>query len=309
MLVDSYGRPLTHLRISVTGKCNYSCIFCHREGESNTPDFLKVEHIGLVAKVAHGLGVRYFKLTGGEPLLREDIGHIVESIKNLGNVEVSVVSNGFLLVDRVSDLIKAGLDRINVSLHSLNPEVYRVITGVNGLRRVIRGLEACVDHSLPVKLNVVVLRGLNDREYVDLIDYASRRGFNISFIELIPLGLSAKEYLKRHCTLKEVEEYLEEIAVKQYKRRFQLRPVYVMPSGIRVELVKGYGNPELCLNCSRLRLTHNGKLKPCLYRKDRLLDIRPILEADMPLARKEELLEKALRRANFMREPFFKSYA
>lgn len=305
MLVDKYGRKLTHLRISVTHDCNYGCIFCHREGELGGRDFLKPEHIGLVSYVASQLGIRYFKLTGGEPLFRDDVARIVAEVKREGGGEVSITTNGFFLKERIRDLVDAELDRINVSLHSLKRDVYRLLTRVDGLERVLEGLILAKDYGLPVKLNFV-LTGYNYGEIDALLDFASKNGFNVNIIEVIPVGLGNLNFEKIFYSIDGVASHLEKIAVKKIVRDLQSRPVYILPSGIGVELIASYCNPYFCAKCTKIRLTHDGKLKPCINRNDNLVDIRWILEGNMSREEKIDLITKAFYKANELREPYFR---
>jgi len=306
VLVDKYGRPLTHLRISVTGRCNYMCFFCHREGEEMSSDELSAEEIALVCKVAHRLGIRFFKVTGGEPLLRDDLELIVQYLSRFEDVEISLVTNGYFLENRAKGLVEAGLDRINVSLHSLNEEVYRTITKVNGLKRVIEGIKNIASYGLKIKLNTVILNGLNHDEYLKIINFASKIGADVCFIELIPLGVGFEEYCKYHVSLTHIKNYLRKHCVEEYRRDLQNRPVYVLPTGIKVELVESYGNSEFCLKCRKIRLTHDGKLKPCLMRNDNTISLLHVIRSNMTLPEKEEVLTKLFIKANSLREPFFK---
>jgi len=305
MLIDAYGRPLTHVRITVTYRCNYSCFFCHREGEEGGSDLLTPEGLARFAEAAVKLGIRYFKLTGGEPLLRADLEEIIAALKLQRGTEVSVVTNGYFLSKRLEGLIRAGLDRVNVSLNSLSPYTYHRITGVNGLDRVLEALSLCRDYGLPTKLNVVVLKDLNYHEIPRILSYASDMGFDVNLIELIPLGIDYVLYSKYHAELEGVERMLTAMGAERVTREFQNRPTYVLPTGIRVEVVKGYRNPELCRGCTRVRLTHDGKLKPCLYRADGLVDVAPLLKPSLPRHVAVTRLEEALREVNKRRRPFF----
>lgn len=309
MLRDAYGRPLTHARITVTSKCNYACFFCHGEGEGASRDLLTPHGIGLFAEAAVSLGIRYFKLTGGEPLLRRDLDEAIASIKRWRGVEVSIVTNGYYLADRLGGLVEAGLDRLNVSLASLRPDSYRAITGVDGLSRVLQGLRLCRDYGVPVKLNVVVLRGLNEGEVPSIIEYASGMGFDVSLIELIPLGVSREAYARHHLKLNRYAGELERMGASRVLRSFQNRPVYVLPSGTRVELVMGYGSPDFCMGCTRIRLTHDAKLKPCLYRNDNLVDVAPLLGGSLPHDEAVRRLREAIMEANRRRRPYFTAYS
>ncbi len=298
VLVDRYGRPVTHLRISVTLRCNHECIFCHREGIFTNPIVeLEPWEWGFVAKVGVKLGIVNYKLTGGEPLVRGDIHEIVEEIHNAGG-KVSMVTNGSLLKYYADKLANAGLEQVNISLHSLNPYTFYEITR-GRLEKVIEGIKSAKQAGIRVKIDYLVL-SLNSKEYKDIIGFAEKHGLDLNIIELIPLGLVGEEYWKLHYPLKEIEEYLEKHSIKKYYREFQFRPTYVMPTGIKVSIVKGYGNPLLCARCTRLRATPDGKLKTCIY-VNKTVDMRPAI-----INRDEKQLEEKFREAVRLREPYFK---
>ncbi|UNQ72652.1 GTP 3',8-cyclase MoaA [Infirmifilum sp. NZ] len=307
MLVDRFGRPLTNLRISVTGRCNYSCVFCHREGEGEDPDKLSVEDIELVSRAAYSLGVKTFKLTGGEPLVRPDIGEIVSRVKSLGgDVEVSATTNGFFLLERAGKLQEAGLDRLNVSLHALSPQSYNLMTGVNGSEKVFKGLSLVHDLGLPVKINFVITK-YNFGELPGVLDYASKMGFNVNVIELIPEGRGRENFQALYYPVEKLLPMLRERASRIERKQLHNRPVFVLESGIRVEVIANYCNPYFCMGCTRVRLTHDAKLKPCLNRSDNLVDIDSILHHE-GLSQEEKLdrLVEALKAVNMLREPFFR---
>ncbi|MET1160663.1 MAG: GTP 3',8-cyclase MoaA [Thermoprotei archaeon] len=300
MLIDRFGRPVTHLRISVTNRCNHKCIFCHREGipYSDPSRELSSSDWGFLAHVAINLGIKYYKITGGEPLIRNDIVGIISEIKEAGG-SVSIVTNGSLLDKHARELAESGIEYVNVSLHSLDPEKFRKITGGN-LDRVLNGIREAVDHGIRIRIDYVVL-SWNFNEYRNIIEYASRNGFDLNIIELIPLGITIDEWKNLHRSLDEIENYLETISVAKRVREFQSRPVYILPSGIEITLVKGVCNPELCMKCTRLRMTPEGYIKTCIYRNDQLVDARKYI-----LARDKEGLVNAFKKATSIREPFFK---
>ncbi len=299
VLKDRFGRSLTHLRVSVTQRCNHKCIFCHMEGiyEYDLNE-LSADDWGFLASVAYELGIRYYKITGGEPLIRQDIVDIVRNISKYAD-EVSITTNGSLLEKYAQGLADAGLSRFNISLHSLNKDVFKEITG-GDLERVLNGIKAAVDTGLPVKLDYLVMK-INVDEYREIISFAESIGVDLNIIELIPLGLAINDFNKLHTTLDMIKLYLENYAVKKYIRRFQSRPVYVLPSGISVTLISGFCNPELCMSCTRLRVTPDGRLKTCIYRNDNLIDISNAIRN-----RDREAVKKGFEKANILREPFFK---
>ncbi len=302
MLIDRYGRPLTHLRISVTSRCNYGCIFCHREGiisRYSSKELDRGEWRFLI-ETAHSLGIKYYKITGGEPLLREDIVGIVEDIVELGGI-ASIVTNGSLLEKYAKRLADTSLSHINVSLHSLDRELYKRITMGGELDRVINGILEAIDYGINIKIDYVVL-SINYREFKKILDFIEKHGLDINIIELIPLGLTTSEYNKLHKPLDEIISYLERYSIDKYIREFQSRPVYVLPSGVKATVIKGFCNPELCMKCTRLRVTPSGYLKTCLFRNDNLVSTIECI-----VSRDRDCMVNAFKRANSLREPFFKN--
>lgn len=302
MLIDRYGRPVTGLRITITHKCNYRCFYCHMEGEEGG-EGLTVNDVARLMRVGKKLGIDKVKLTGGEPLLRRDIADIVKAISDVGVADLAMTTNGSLLRDCVAELVEAGLKRVNVSLPSLKKGVFEKITGVDMLDRVMEGLLKAKDFDLrPIKLNTVLLKGLNDGEVWDLMEFAGRHGFILQVIELEPLGVTNELYNKYHASLDAIEKWLESRAVKVEERReMQKRRQYDL-GHVKVELVKAVNNPEFCMHCTRLRVTADGKLKPCLMRSDNLIDVLGVLKRG---ANDEELLQLFVEAVK-AREPYFK---
>jgi cyclic pyranopterin phosphate synthase len=300
VLIDPYGRVIDSLRVLVTSKCNYKCIFCHSEGVFYTPvDVFDASDYEFIARIASKLGIKYYKLTGGEPLIREDISDIVKSIKPHA-VEVSLVTNGSLLLEKAKSLAEAGLDRLNVSLHSLNEETYKYITGGSRLlSRVKLGIDEALKYGLKIKLNYLVMRSNLD-EFKKIIEFAESKGLNVNVIELIPLGVPSSVYKDEHVQITPITKYLEERSTHKYYRELQHRPVYVLNSGIKIEVVMGYGNYLFCSKCSRIRLTPDGYLKPCLYVEEPRVSI-----IDAVKNRSEEKLIKAFREVTMLRKPYF----
>ena len=170
VLKDSYDRPVTNIRISLTKQCNLSCIYCHREGEKGSKDQLSAPEIAEILRVAAKFAIRSVKFTGGEPLLRPDLLEIIRSVPQ--GMESSLTTNGTLLSGLAQDLKDAGLRRVNVSLDSLNPDTYKKITGIDRLSDVFNGITAALKAGLtPVKINMVLLEGINDQEVDDFLAF------------------------------------------------------------------------------------------------------------------------------------------
>ncbi|MEM1625700.1 MAG: GTP 3',8-cyclase MoaA [Sulfolobaceae archaeon] len=307
MNIDRYGRPIEDLRITVTHVCNFSCFFCHMEGEDIGEKSLTPREIAEVAKIAKEFGIKSVKLTGGEPTVRRDILEIVYLLKNYSKInEISMTTNGFLLAKLAYKLKEAGLDRINISLHATNKEKFKEITGVDAFDKVIEGIKAAIDANLrPIKLNFV-LNKKNSNEIFKIIEISESLGIDeLHLIELHPVGLGKVNFLF-HESLDEVEKILSSLAIRVEIRSKHYRPRYKLPSGLIVEVVKPYANPLFCAGCNRVRLTADGKLKTCLYREDKVIDILDILRGDFSESERHELLKRAFRIAIVIREPNFK---
>jgi len=305
-LHDRFSRPFNSLRVSVTQRCNFDCFFCHREGEAPSSGEMTSKEIGEIAGVACKLGVKKVKLTGGEPLLREDITDIVSRISRHAD-EVSMTTNGSLLKESAAALRKAGLKRVNVSLHSVDPETFAKITGRDALQQVEEGIEAALkSHLEPVKINVVVFKGMNDYEIPQMIDFARSLGVILQLIEFQPVLRENKGAWHRfHYDLAETEGWLEKEAFKIENRALQARRKYFLRKDGKttcVEVVRPMHNTSFCKNCTRLRVTSDGRLKPCLMRNDNLAEAATILRSGGGL----DDLERVFRRVVELREPYWR---
>jgi len=291
ILKDSYNRPVSNLRISLTPRCNLSCIYCHAEGERSPSDSMTVAEIAEILRVAGKFGIRQVKFTGGEPLLRPDLPEILRAVPR--TMECSLTTNGTLLAGCAGDLKEAGLSRVNVSLDSLNHETYKRITGSDRLSDVIEGIDAALAAGLrPIKLNMVVLSGINESEVEDFITFVrGRRDLILQLIELMHFsGCSA------HGDLEILEQKIAQRSKTILTRRMHHRKKYCL-DGSEVEVVRPLHNTEFCAFCNRLRVTSDGKLKPCLLRADNHVDIR---------GRSGRELEDLFLEAAQKREPFYK---
>lgn len=294
IMVDSYGRKVTGLRIALTSRCNLRCLYCHHEGEVEPKGEISDEMVVGVARAAAALGVRSLKLTGGEPLLRRGLAGLIAQMPQ--QMKISLTTNGIYLAQQADELVRAGLDRVNVSLDSLQPQTYRAITkGREGdLERVLQGLDAAAEAGLlPIKLNVVVLKQ-NEAEIPAIIDFCRDKGLIAQLIQLLDLqgwGLSGD--------IDAIEARLAAQADRVQTREMHRRKKYLL-DGAEVEIVRPMDNTEFCANCNRLRVTSDGKIKPCLLRSDNLVQID-----SCDCGRIEELL----RQANARREPYFKDIA
>lgn len=273
---DQYGRELVDLRVSLTDRCNLRCVYCMpAEGITFRPpgELLQDEEILLLIRIAAELGVRKVRLTGGEPTVRPGIVDLVSGIRAIPGIrDIAITTNGILLEHLAEPLAKAGLNRVNVSLDTLDPEKFRRITRGGSLQRVLAGIEAASHSGLePIKLNAVVVRGFNDDDVVDLAALTLDHPWEVRFIEAMPFG-SVADFVEAGVVKS------EEVRARIEERFGPLEPVdlsgetpartYRIP-GAQGEV--GFISPvtqPFCSKCGRLRLTADGKLRLCLLRDD-----------------------------------------
>jgi cyclic pyranopterin phosphate synthase len=305
MLCDPFGRKLNSLRISVTQKCNLQCFFCHKEGEITPKTEMTPEEIEKIAKTASEFGMKKIKLTGGEPLLREDLPGIIRRISPYAS-EISLTTNGVLLEKYAEVLRDAELKRVNVSLCSLSRVNFRKITREDCMQRVKNGIRAALRSGLfPVKINMVVLRGINVDEIPEAIDFAQQTDAILQLIEFQPIQQENLAYWKDfHYDLAPIEESLKAKAVSIEENPLHKRRRYLLKRNggtATVEIVRPMHNSSFCQNCTRLRVTSDGKLKPCLLKNDNLVDIVSLIRHG---AGTDEL-EEAFKKAALLRAPYW----
>lgn len=279
-LRDAYGRTIKSLRMSITDRCNLNCIYCHNEGSMGSSGEMSVETISNIVHVAAGFGVNRLKLSGGEPLLRKDLEDILVSLPPLR--DVSMTTNGVLLKERAESLKDAGLNRVNISLDSLNEGNYKHITKCKAgiFEKVIEGIHAAVDTGLtPVKLNMVLLKDVNELEVEKMLSF-TREFHGDVILQLIQL-MDFRDVACYHVDVNEIERDLELKAGCIQVRELHRRKKYLI-DGAEVEFVRPVDNTEFCANCNRLRVTADGKLRPCLLVNDNLVDVSHASVEEMP---------------------------
>ena len=273
--VDRQGRGLTDLRISVTDRCNFRCTFCMPAHKKYTflprPQILSFEEVIRISRLFVGLGVRKLRLTGGEPLLRAEIEHLIRGLAEIDGVEdIALTTNAYLLRERAAALVEAGLDRVTVSLHSLDAATFGRINGLDlPLERVLDGIDAAVAAGLgPVKLNVVVIKGTNDHELVDLARFGRDHGCVVRFIEYMDVGTVNAWDPERVVSARQI--------VDQVAQVFPLEPVgkvhaeevadryRYLDDGGEIGVITSVTQP-FCGACTRARLSAEGKLYTCLF--------------------------------------------
>ena len=301
VLVDRFGRVIDYLRISVTDRCNLRCQYCLPEGFNcfePREELLSFEEIVQVVQVANQMGIDKVRITGGEPLLRKGLPRLVRMLRSETRLSsLSLTTNGLLLPELAEELAQAGLDWVNVSLDSLDPVRYRMITRYGELERVWEGIRRASEAGLsPVKVNVLVLRGINDDEIEDWIRLTEDHQVTVRFLELMPIGEGARLFgLAAFVDLTEVR--------KEMVRRFGMVPArpergngparYWKIPGARgmVGFITPISEPY-CDQCNRLRLTATAKLRPCLA-YDRQIDLKQALRRGDRQAVREAFLRAA----------------
>jgi cyclic pyranopterin phosphate synthase len=298
-VTDHYGREVRSLRLSVTQRCDLACSHCHREGQRPSSKEMSPREIEQMVRIAASMGVRKVKLTGGEPLLREDIVDIVSRTSPLV-AEVSLTTNGSHLAEMAESLKEAGLRRVNVSLHTLDPNLYSELCGVDLSAKVVRGIAASVDAGLnPVKVNMVVLKGENDGEIQSMMDFCGSVGAVLQLIEYEAdrENASGRHFSQRYFSLKSTEEMLAkqsaETSVNELHRRKRYR-VRANGGFVTVEVVRPMHNTEFCSNCTRIRMSSDGKLKPCLLDRNGEVDLLTPLRDGAADEHLKELFLKAV---------------
>jgi cyclic pyranopterin phosphate synthase len=283
MLVDSYGRQHTNLRISVTDRCNIRCDYCMPEDVRFGPreEILSFEEIERVVRVMSDLGVDKIRLTGGEPLVRKNLTHLIAGISAMTAIhDIALTTNGVLLAAQAKDLYDAGLRRINVHLDTLNRATFEQISRRDEFDRVMAGIESCLSLGYRVKINAVALKGVNERDIVPLARFGRERGIEIRYIEFMPLDSQGIWDRSRVLVADDMLEMIgREIgpleAVPDQDPRAPATE-YRFTDGLgSIGFIASVSKP-FCLNCNRIRLTADGKLRYCLFAIDET-DLKPLL--------------------------------
>jgi cyclic pyranopterin phosphate synthase len=299
-VTDTLGRPLRDLRISVTDRCNFRCLYCMPKEVFGRDyqflprrELLTFEEIERVARVFVGLGVHKLRLTGGEPLLRRELEVLVERLASLGDVDLALTTNGSALAQKAEVLAEAGLDRVTVSLDSLDDEVFRAMNDVDfPVARVLAGIDAAANAGLPVKVNVVVKRGLNDGSIVDIARRFRGTAHAVRFIEYMDVGATNGWRLDEVVPAAEVvrtigEEFPLEPVESAYRGEVAQRYRYRDGAG-EIGVVASVTQP-FCGDCTRMRLSADGKLFTCLFAV-RGHDVRALLREGATDAELDERL-------------------
>ncbi len=288
-LIDRHGRTISYLRISVTDRCDLRCRYCMAEQMTFLPRtaLLSLEEIALIAERFIARGITKIRLTGGEPLVRRDVGDLVRRLGRhigAGLDELTMTTNGNRLADHAADMVAAGIRRINVSLDSRDPETFRYITRHGDVGRVIGGILAARDAGLAVKINMVALKGLNEAEIAPMLDWCVDQGFDLSLIETMPLGAIDEDRTDRFLPLPQVfDDLVARFPLVRDTHRSGGPARYWRVSGTDTRL--GLISPltaNFCDTCNRVRLTTEGLLYTCLGHDDQVDLKRALREGGVP---------------------------
>jgi cyclic pyranopterin phosphate synthase len=272
MLIDGHRRKVNYLRISVTERCNFRCVYCMPEKPFSwvpQENLLSYEDMFEFVKVAINEGIVKIRLTGGEPLLRVGLDRFVKMIHNYApNIDLAITTNGYFLEETAQSLKDAGLKRLNISLDSLKPRIARQIAQKDVLEKVLKGINKAQNLGLGIKINCVPLKGINDKEIIDLLEYCKDKGYEIRFIEYME---------NSHANVKQGLSSLEiqNIIKKKYNftkgKRIGSSPSqdYFLDDGYKFGIIEPHSD-EFCSDCNRIRITAEGYLIPCLYFEDAL---------------------------------------
>ena len=303
--LDAYNRPISYLRISVTDRCNLRCVYCMPpEGVPWRPheEILRYEEIEIVVRAAAELGISKIRLTGGEPLVRLGIVDLVRMLAHVPGIDdLAMTTNGILLSRYATALAEAGLRRVNVSLDTLRPERFHRITRLGQMEDVLAGMEAARRAGLePIKINTVVIRGMNDDEVVDFARKTMKAAWNVRFIEMMPVGngvLADGGWRERVVTGKEIRQRIEaalgrlepaKVSAGSGPARYYRLPEAKGTIGFITPI-----SEHFCYRCNRLRLTADGQLRPCLL-SDQEIDLRTPLRQGADVAQIKTLLLKGI---------------
>ncbi|MCL1142763.1 GTP 3',8-cyclase MoaA [Shewanella gaetbuli] len=283
-IVDGFNRQVDYLRLSVTDRCDFRCVYCMSEDPEFLPrqQVLSLEELSWVAQAFTELGVKKIRLTGGEPLVRTDCDQLVKLLGNLPGLEdLSMTTNGSRLTKLAQPLFDNGLSRLNISLDTLNPELFTQLTRNGKLDRVIAGIDAAIAAGFrKIKINAVILRGQNDHEVIDLVNFCRARNLDIAFIEEMPLGVIDERKQSRHCSSDEVKALIEAQypLIPSSKRTGGPARYYQMAdSSTHVGFISPHSN-NFCHECNRVRVTVEGRLLLCLGNENSI-DLKAIVRA------------------------------
>lgn len=293
---DQYGREFKTLRVSLTSICNMSCVYCVAPGTIHQPSLKKPiqmdAYINIIARLHHQLQLKTIRLTGGEPLLFKELPGLIKGITDLGIRDIKLTTNGLKLVSMLDELHQAGLRSINISIDALDPTVFKNITRVHEIRSVLDAIDAATAMGMEVKLNTVVLKGINDHQIIPLLEYASARNIPIRFLELMKMGYLQYQNSDYFFGLDEIVEKIASVtSIAKMERAASNTASYWQTSKGAVFGVIANESDPFCSDCNRLRLDSYGNIFGCISSSEGI-DIRDITNQELTEALQIALLQK-----------------
>lgn len=265
-LVDTFGRRVSYLRMSVTDRCNLHCAYCAPLLSTlSRGELLSFEEILRIVRIASDLGITKFRLTGGEPLIRKEVTSLIASITSIPGVnDISLTTNGILLKRYAHELKSAGLKRINVSLDTLKEDKFKKLCGTEGVKEILAGLDEAQNAGIsPIKVNTVLIKNFNDDEVIDFVNLAREKGWNQRFIELMPFGeLSSSQFISTEEVKNKLAGYY---SIKELPSDNGVAQRFSLDEETEIGIISPLSN-AFCNDCNRLRLTADGKLRGCLMK-------------------------------------------
>lgn len=284
-MLDKKGRNIEYLRVSLTDRCNLRCIYCMPEKGIDKrchEDILRFEEVEKVITACAALGIRKVRFTGGEPLVMKGIDKLIKHTASMPDInDISLTTNGILLADMAEDLKKSGLRRVNISLDTLRADKFKSITRMGDIDKVFKAIEKCLSLDMvPVKINTVLMKGINDDEIGDFLKLTMDSPIQVRFIELMPIGEGQKYFDEYSMKVEEiVERYPELIPVNDESR---VASVYKMPGAKGSVGLISPVSCKFCQDCNRIRLTSTGTIKPCLHSAEEV-NLKPYINDEQKL--------------------------
>ena len=304
MLIDSFQRKISYIRVSVTDRCDFRCVYCMSEDMEFLPkkDVLSLEELDRLCNTFIDLGVKKLRITGGEPLVRKNI---MQLFSNLGNKigqgleELTLTTNGSQLARYAKDLFDNGVKRINVSLDSLDKNKFKKITRIGDFDKVVKGIMAAKNAGLKIKINTVALKGINDNEILDLVNWCGENKFPLTFIEVMPMGEIGEKRIDQYMPLTEVRSLIKtrySITDDPLKTGGPAKYVHCHETNQKIGFITPLTH-NFCETCNRVRITCTGKMYMCLGQEDKEDLKKPLRESE-----NNDLLKKVIYKA-ILRKP------
>lgn len=289
---DKFNRDITYMRISLTDRCNFRCVYCMPEGgieKCSHFDIISLEEIVKIVKAAAKNGIKKIRLTGGEPLVRKGIVDLCREISNIEGIEeICITTNGALLKDMAKDLKDAGVNRLNFSLDTLNEEKFKYITRGQDLNKSLDGIKEAIKLGFKIKINTVLIGGFNEEDIVDLVELTRENDIQVRFIELMKIGQTKnweeEKFIPNDVVLEKLPQ-LEEFGTQGVAKTYKI-PGYIGTVGLISPV-----SCSFCDDCNRIRLTSDGKLKPCLH-SNLEVDLKGLSDEELEKVIKEEIFNK-----------------